>query len=786
MKAPTSAFFAACWLGIASLAMGDVTLTELENHTVRVEIDGRLFTEYRYEPGFFPILYPIIGPNGEAVTRHFPMKDGVPNEQSDHEHHRSLHFTHGDVNGYNFWAPQVKKNGHTTEIVHDRFEKIESGEKAGTLVVWTKWIGDDEVILRERKKLGFMRLGDGQAAIDYDVELHAPSNPVTLGDSDDAGMAVRVASTMKVRAHAKHPDSVGHGRIINSRGKVDDESWGQRAEWIDYHGPDASGKTVGIAVFDHPSNLRYPTGWHARYYGLLSASRWGITSFERAAGAAKGDGDYTIAPNGVLRLQHRYIFHHGDPSEAKIADRFASYAGQERFHPKGAELAEPRIIYKGAFIADLSIPGEQKKDWVQPSHPFCWQLSRDRWLWVFQTRAFEGIDTERGICYQIRRDRPDGPVIREQLLVPFRDDWDALGDGKLYWKTHGHPKVFGVPKGALGADGSVFAHHNHFVLAYYRKARAVIDGKVLDPHADPALENTQKLEWLQFRLNDADDDIGLLTEPTVLRQKGFETGEAICSLGSIGRLNHWAHAAEPLDDSLTRWLDTPHFYDGIAAIEYRFNPDTNLYEWVRTGVRQKSEPGKGKMFEGSINRVGDQWILCVRNRGHVLSGFRGSCTAWYRTDDPFAGFGKPIYAPIPSSYCPRVAHLMPDGVLRIFSGDFAASPHRQKRDPLFCWDVDPKTFAASNPRTILDGRQNLGMELPMIGFAKLSPVHNNRQILTFRVTTLNHRFETERYPAVTEHDLAQSGAHYCVIRYPKGVAKNTWRFNDPSREGSNR
>jgi hypothetical protein len=119
--------------------------------------------------------------------------------------------------------------------------------------------------------------------------------------------------------------------------------------------------------------------------------------------------------------------------------------------------------------------------------------------------------------------------------------------------------------------------------------------------------------------------------------------------------------------------------------------------------------------------------------------------------------------------------MMPDGVLRIFSGDFAASPHRQKRDPLFCWDVDPKNFSVANIRTILDGRQTLGMELPMIGFAKLSPVHNNRQILTFRVTTQNHRHATDRWPAVTEHDLAQSGAHYCMVIY-QGEVPDAWRF----------
>ena len=39
------------------------------------------------------------------------------------------------------------------------------------------------------------------------------------------------------------------------------QRWGRRAEWIDYHGPDAQGKTVGIALFDHPANPRYPTGY---------------------------------------------------------------------------------------------------------------------------------------------------------------------------------------------------------------------------------------------------------------------------------------------------------------------------------------------------------------------------------------------------------------------------------------------------------------------------------------------------------------------------------------------
>jgi len=443
----------------------------------------------------------------------------------------------------------------------------------------------------------------------------------------------------------------------------------------------------------------------------------------------------------------------------------------------GTSLAGPEIVYRGIFIGDTTIPGEQKKDWLQPSHPYCWRLSRDRWIWVFQTRGFSGIDAEHSILYQIRRDAPDGPIVREAVLARFRDDWDPLGEGARYWKIHGHPKAFGVPQGALGPGGAVFANGNVFVAAWYTRARAVIDGRLLDPHEDAKLENFHWLEWVHFRLNDAGDDVELLTPVTRLRQEGFEDGEAFSSLGpAVKTMNHWARPPEPLDAARTQWLDTPHFGpNGIAAIMYEWDAKTQRYEWVKTGPMVK-ETGKGKLMEGSINRVSGQWILCARDRGHQFSPeVRGFCVAWFRTSDPFAGFGQPTYTAVPSSYCPKIAHFCPDGVLRILSGDFAASPYGQKRNPLFCWDVDVGDFSVSNRRTILDAKKELGIRYPMVGFAKLSPPDGNRQILTFRVTTQNFRHATEKLPAVTEAELAVCGAHYCEVTY-RGKVDQVWEF----------
>jgi hypothetical protein len=83
-----------------------------------------------------------------------------------------------------------------------------------------------------------------------------------------------------------------------------------------------------VAIFDHPDNFRYPTHWHARTYGLLTANRFGTGFFDAKDGAKKGDGDHTIKAGETLSLRHRFYFHHGDPESAKVDEKYADYAGK--------------------------------------------------------------------------------------------------------------------------------------------------------------------------------------------------------------------------------------------------------------------------------------------------------------------------------------------------------------------------------------------------------------------------------------------------------------------------
>ncbi len=305
--------------GAAAPARDDapvVQLTRSAGDRVLVTVDGRAFTEYRPGGqadggGHLPYLYPVRGPGGQPMTRNWPMSE-ADGEERDHPHHRSLWFAHGaagPANGalHDFWTG---RDGAV--IAHEEIEAVESGD-VGVLRTANRWIapGGAET-LRETRTLTFHAgvLDDGPSfwAIDVDVRLRAAETAVTLGDTKEGTMAVRVAGTL--RHHGDH----ARGAMRNSEGIEGAEVWGKRAAWVDYNGP-VDGKPVGISILDHPDNIRHPTWWHARAYGLFAANPFGVHDFE---GQARGAGDWTIEAGGELRLRYRLLFYAGEVSAAQL------------------------------------------------------------------------------------------------------------------------------------------------------------------------------------------------------------------------------------------------------------------------------------------------------------------------------------------------------------------------------------------------------------------------------------------------------------------------------------
>lgn len=297
-------------LGPTIVRAGDLTL-EKTDAGYAIKHGGQLFAEYITRSGNKPIVWPIIGPNGKPMTRSWPMDESQPDEKRDHPHQRSFWFTHGKVNGIDFWSMQP--GAGSTE--HRRFVKAEGGPTA-VLVADNDWLAPDgRKVLEDTRTLVFA-VQDQTRTIDFQIELKATAGPVEFGDTKEGSFGVRVPQSVSV-------DAKQGGKIVNSNDLTDKEAWGQRARWVDYHGP-VAGETAGIAILEHPSNFAYPTRWHVRTYGLFAANPFGSKEFGQSE-----EGGRKLGSGETLILRYRVVLHRGDEKAAKIAEIAEAYAASK-------------------------------------------------------------------------------------------------------------------------------------------------------------------------------------------------------------------------------------------------------------------------------------------------------------------------------------------------------------------------------------------------------------------------------------------------------------------------
>ncbi len=297
----------------------DVVITQGDGKAI-VTIDGEPFTEYVYTGHAKPILYPIIGPYGIEMTRNYPMKEDVDNEASDHPHHKSLWYTHDNVNGVQFWMEYPGNDaGKKPGKIVQRQMRIDGP----TIVTENEWTAPDgKVVCSDTRKLTFGTTSVGRF-IDFEITLRATNGDVVFGDTKEGTMGIRTNPLLRLRSDEKRGNHTASGKAVNSEGVEGKEIWGKRAKWVDYWAP-IDGHTVGIGIFDHPSNPRHPTWWHARDYGLIAANPFGIHDFEKKPA---GSGDMKISAGDSVTFRYRFLFHNGDVNEADIAQQYETFAG---------------------------------------------------------------------------------------------------------------------------------------------------------------------------------------------------------------------------------------------------------------------------------------------------------------------------------------------------------------------------------------------------------------------------------------------------------------------------
>jgi glucose/arabinose dehydrogenase len=295
------------------------------NKGFEITIGGQPFATYNTTSMTKPILWPVIGPNGQSMLRDYPLKKDTPGEAHDHIHHHGIFIGHEGTNQANFWHIDKKNSG---KVEQRRVIETRQGEDRALIKTLNAWKDkESKTLLADTRTLSFW--GDETSrTLDLEIHFHACNGPVHVPAYKDGFLGIRTDPDLRLTPNPKEGVKKVFGQAVNSEGISGKKIWGKRADWVHYFGQ-IDGKPAGIAFLSHPTNPAksdQKAWWHARDYGLIAANPF-------APEKMGGDGPRTIAKGESLGFRYRIIFHSfGTHDEAKIEEMFAEYTN-ELAHP---------------------------------------------------------------------------------------------------------------------------------------------------------------------------------------------------------------------------------------------------------------------------------------------------------------------------------------------------------------------------------------------------------------------------------------------------------------------
>jgi hypothetical protein len=286
--------------------VGCAGLVPAQQTPLPIVVGGRKVTNlYWDEEWDKPFLYPIQTVSGKVLSRGWPIepRDG---DSTDHTWHRGIWYGHGDISGVDLWREQGREK--TGRLIARSAPKV---QPSGVSI-------DLDIVPPSGKAMGSIQEGYrftdlGQLRfVDATITVHANAGQaLTFGDTDDGGFGIRLSEVFREDRGATLRNSDGMTGTKNI--------WGKPAKWVDYSAK-VDGEPAGVAMFDHPKNLRYPTRWHARGYSLNSANPFALKSFTKDAVA---DGRYTLDPGWKLVLRYRVVIYEGTPDLERLHAEYA-------------------------------------------------------------------------------------------------------------------------------------------------------------------------------------------------------------------------------------------------------------------------------------------------------------------------------------------------------------------------------------------------------------------------------------------------------------------------------
>jgi hypothetical protein len=197
-------------------------------------------------PNSRPFIHPLLAPDGRTV-----LTEDAP---AHHPWQHGLYAGLNDVNGAGFWTEGLYEKHRAIDGTFHPWP-LQAPQVKGDLVAWTarcEWRSPaGAALLQEEQhwvaRNTFLR---GTCSIDLMWTLTAQVD-LAFGRYDYGGLFLRMPFQRE-----------RGGEAINSAGQRNAEAEGQRACWCAVSMPlGDAGARAGVALFDHPSNMHFPTPW---------------------------------------------------------------------------------------------------------------------------------------------------------------------------------------------------------------------------------------------------------------------------------------------------------------------------------------------------------------------------------------------------------------------------------------------------------------------------------------------------------------------------------------------
>jgi len=251
------------YLTVSNIAFAENPMRiTMDEDIVSVYSEQRVLLRYRYRDApFKPYVEQLFSPSGTNVLRDAP---------ADHLHHHALMFA-VTVDGVNFWEEQQAPGRQVhRSFANMRIDKRNDLPQAS----FTECIGwtnprSKEFLIKEHRTIEVCQVQELQVTLlswRSSFELPPERQSATLTGAHYHGLGMRFLKSMDVG-----------GQFRNAAGRAGDVVRGDerlvQARWCVYTAK-ANEKTVTIAMFGHPDNLRHPTKWFTmtKPFAYLSAT----------------------------------------------------------------------------------------------------------------------------------------------------------------------------------------------------------------------------------------------------------------------------------------------------------------------------------------------------------------------------------------------------------------------------------------------------------------------------------------------------------------------------------